>query len=71
MVEQKDWRSPSLIKTTLQPNAEQPSTNWTANFQKDILLQMTKWRPHQQVGRVITRYKQPHTPWVGSPQTGK
>ena len=35
MVEQKDWSSPYLIKTTkLQPNAEQRSTKWTGNFQK-------------------------------------
>ena len=35
MVEQKDWSSPSLIKTAeLQPNAEQPSAKWTRNFQK-------------------------------------
>jgi len=37
MAEEKDWSSTSLIKTTkLHPNAEQPSTNWTGNFQKDI-----------------------------------
>ena len=37
----------SLIKTTkLQPNAEQPSTKWTGNFQKDILLQKIK-KPQQ------------------------
>ena len=35
MAEWKDWSSASLIKTTkLQPNAEQPSTKWTGNFQK-------------------------------------
>ena len=50
MVEQKDWSSTSLIKTTkIQPNVEQPSTQWTENFQKDILLQNTKKRPHQEV----------------------
>ena len=44
-----------LTKTTkLQPNAEQPSTKWTRNFQKDILLQKTKRRPHQEVGGAIT-----------------
>ena len=33
MAKQKEWHSPSLIKTTkLQPNAEQPSTKWTGNF---------------------------------------
>ena len=54
MAEQKDWSSPSLIKTTkLQPNAEQPSTKWTGNLQKDILLQKTERRPHQEVGGVI------------------
>ena len=48
IAEQKDWSSPSLIKTTeLQPNAEQTSTKWTGNFQKDILLQKTKRRPYQ------------------------
>ena len=36
MSEQKDWNSPSLIKITkLQPHAEQPSTKWTENYQKD------------------------------------
>ena len=49
MAGQKDWSSPSLIKTTkLQPNAEQPSTKRTGNFIKDILLQKTKKRPHQE-----------------------
>ena len=33
MVEQKDWSSPSLIKTKLQPNAEPLSTKWSGNFQ--------------------------------------
>ena len=55
MAEQKDWSSTSLIKTTkLQPNAEQPSTKWTGNFQKDNLLQRTKRRSHQEVGGAIT-----------------
>ena len=37
MAEQNDWSSTSLIKTKkLQPNAEQPSTKWAGNFQKDI-----------------------------------
>ena len=72
MAEQKDWGSPSLIKTTkLQPSAERPSTKWTGNFQKDVLLQKTKRRPYQEVGGAITWYKQPHTSQVGSPQTGK
>ena len=54
MVEKKDWSSTLLLKTTkLEPNAEQPSTNWTGNFQKDILLQKTKRRPHQVVEGVI------------------
>ena len=48
MAEQKDWSSPSHIKTTeLQPNAEQPSTKWTGNLQKDILRWKTQKRPHQ------------------------
>ena len=35
MAEQKDWSSPSLIKTKkLQPMAEQPSIKQTENFQK-------------------------------------
>jgi len=47
-------RAHLLSKTTkLQPNAEQPSTKCTGNSQKDILLQKTKWGPHQEVGGVI------------------
>ena len=38
-------------KNKIQPNAEEPSTTWTANFQKDILLQKTKKRPDQDSGR--------------------
>ena len=33
-------------KIKLQSNAEQPSTKWTGNCQKDIPLQKTKGRPH-------------------------
>ena len=55
MAEWKDWSSISLLKTTkLQPNAEHSSIKCTGNFQKDILLQKTKRRPHQEVGGVIT-----------------
>jgi len=38
---------------------------------KDILLQKTKRRPHQEVGGAILWYKQPHTSWVGSPRDWK
>ena len=55
----------------LQPNAEQSSTKLTGSFQKDILLQTTKRRPHQEVGGAITQYKQPHTSQVGSPTDWK
>ena len=55
----------------LQLNAEQSSTKWSGNFQKDILLQKTKRRTHQEVGGEITRYKQPHTSQVGSPTDWK
>ena len=66
MAKQKDWRSTSLLKTTkFITNAHQSSTKWTGNLQKDILFQKTKKRPHQDVGGVITRYKQPHTSRVG------
>ena len=68
MAEEKGWSSTTLLKTTkLQPNAEQSSIQWTRNFQKDILIQKTKRRPQQEVGGVITQYKQPHTSQVGSP----
>ena len=64
MEEQKDWSSPSLIKTTkLQQSAEQTSTKWIGNFQKDIPLQKTKRRPHQDSTEAITQYKQPHPHW--------
>ena len=54
MAEWKDWSSSSILKTTkLQPNAEQLSAKRTGNFQKDILLQKTKRRPHQEVGGAI------------------
>ena len=44
--------------------------NGLETFKKDTLLQKT--RGHiKTVGGAIMQYKQPHTCWVGSPQTGK
>ena len=42
-----------LTLKVLQLNAEQSSTKWTRNLQKDILLQKKKRRTHQEVGGVI------------------
>ena len=49
-----------------QLKAEQSPPKWTGNLKKDTLLQKKKRRPHQEVGGVTLRYKQPHTSWVGS-----
>ena len=54
-----------------QLKAEQSPPNWTGNLKKDTLLQKKKRRTHQEVGGVISRYKQPHTSGVGIPTDWK
>ena len=72
MAEQKDWSSPSPIKTTeLQTNSEKASTKWTENFEKIAYSRRQRGDHIKKEGGTIMQYKQPHTHQVGSPQTGK
>ena len=53
-----------------QLKAEHSSPEWTGNLKKDILLQKKKRRTHQEVGGVISQYKQHIPPGWEDPQTG-
>ena len=67
---EQDWSSPSLIKATkLQATADQPSTKQTENYKKRYPTPEDKEEAtsRQQEGQSCN----PHTYWVGSPQTGK
>ena len=53
---QNRWTGAQLLSQKQQNSqlkAEQSSTKWTRNLKKDILLQKTKRRPHQEVGGEI------------------
>ena len=70
--EQKDWCSFSLMKTTkLQLTCEQLSAKWTGNYRKSYRTPKDRGSHIKMVGGMVMQYKQPHTVWVGSPQTGK
>ena len=72
MAGQKEWSSPALFKTTkLPPNAEQPSTKWIGNFQKDILLLgvpiVAQWLMNSTRNHEVAGSTPGLAQWVGDP----